>query len=348
LKLLDKKTAQALFTTVVFALVLLFAYAAWRIILAFLFAIFFAYLFEAPVERLQKLLRGSRSAAIAVVYAIFIAVVGLLLALAAPSVAQEAQSLMQKAPQLASQISEGDISQFGTQRGWSEETNKRIQSFLTNHRGQIIDGIQSLVLRAARTLQGMWWLGLIPILAIFFLKDGRKFGDILVNSVEDPHNRQIVSATVEQMNSMLGDFLRAQVLLSVFAMLAITAVIWAMRVPYAIAVGPAAGALEFIPVVGPILGGLLVLGVAFLTGYHHLFWLFLFLLLWRVIQDYVNSPRILGEKLRLHPLAVLFGVLAGGEVAGVIGVFLSIPVLATLRILWHTWQLNRRKRPLAA
>jgi predicted PurR-regulated permease PerM len=89
LKLLDKKTAQALFTTVVFALVLLFAYAAWRIILAFLFAIFFAYLFEAPVERLQKLLRGSRSAAIAVVYAIFIAVVGLLLALAAPSVAQE-------------------------------------------------------------------------------------------------------------------------------------------------------------------------------------------------------------------------------------------------------------------
>ena len=348
MKLLDKKTAQALFTTVVFALVLLFAYAAWRIILAFLFAIFFAYLFEAPVERLQKLLRGSRSAAIAVVYAIFIAVVGLLLALAAPSVAQEAQSLMQKAPQLASQISEGDISQFGTQRGWSEETNKRIQSFLTNHRGQIIDGIQSLVLRAARTLQGMWWLGLIPILAIFFLKDGRKFGDILVNSVEDPHNRQIVSATVEQMNSMLGDFLRAQVLLSVFAMLAITAVIWAMRVPYAIAVGPAAGALEFIPVVGPILGGLLVLGVAFLTGYHHLFWLFLFLLLWRVIQDYVNSPRILGEKLRLHPLAVLFGVLAGGEVAGVIGVFLSIPVLATLRILWHTWQLNRRKRPLAA
>ncbi|HEY6351605.1 MAG TPA: AI-2E family transporter [Candidatus Angelobacter sp.] len=343
MKFLDKKTAQALVTVLVFGLALMFVYAAWRIILAFLFAIFFAYLFEAPVERLQKVLQGSRNAAITVVYLVFIAGLVLVLALAVPPAVQEAQTLMQKAPQLATQISEGDITrQVATQHGWSAATQERIQSFLMNHRGEIINGIQSLVLRAARTLQGVWWLLLVPILAIFFLKDGRRFGEVMVNSVEDPHNRQIVSATLVQMNSMLGDFLRAQVLLSVLAVVVITIVIWAMGVQYAIAVGPAAGALEFIPVVGPILGGLLVLGVAFLTGYHHLFWLFIFLLLWRIIQDYVNSPRILGDKLELHPLLVLFGVLAGGEVAGVIGVFLSIPVLASMRILWHTWQLYRR------
>ncbi|HEY6248511.1 MAG TPA: AI-2E family transporter [Candidatus Angelobacter sp.] len=343
MNLLNKKTAQVLFTTLVFALALMFVYSAWRIILAFLFAIFFAYLFEAPVERLQKVLHGSRTAAIAVVYLIFIAGLVLVLALAAPPVVQEAQTLLQKAPQLAQQISSGDITPLATQRGWSEETTKRIQGFLINHRGEIINGIQSLVLRAARTLQGVWWLLLVPILAIFFLKDGRKFGDTIVNSVDDSLNRRILSSTLEQMNSMLGDFLRAQVLLSALAIVVVTVVIWAMGVPYAIAVGPAAGALEFIPVVGPILGGLLVLGVAFLTGYQHLFWLFLFLLVWRTVQDYVNSPRILGDKLKLHPLLVLFGVLAGGEVAGVIGVFLSIPVLATLRILWHTWQLYRTK-----
>lgn len=344
MKLVDTKTAQALFTALVFALALMFVYASWRIILAFLFAIFFAYLLEAPVERLQRLLKGSRVGAIAVVYAVFLGGLVVLLALAAPPVVQEAQSLLQKAPQLAEQISEGNITrQVATQHGWSQETTERIQGFLMNHRGEIISGIQSLILRAARTLQGVWWLLLVPILAIFFLKDGRKFGEAIVNSVENPRNRQIVSATLEKMNSMLGDFLRAQVLLSVFAIVAITIVIWAMRVPYAIAVGPAAGALEFIPVVGPILGGLLVLGVAFLTGYHHLVWLLIFLLLWRMIQDYVNSPRILGEKLKLHSLWVLFGVLAGGEVAGVIGVFLSIPVLATFRILWHTWQLYRHK-----
>jgi predicted PurR-regulated permease PerM len=76
--------------------------------------------------------------------------------------------------------------------------------------------------------------------------------------------------------------------------------------------------------------------------------LLLFLVLWRGIQDYVNSPRITGSTLELHPLLVLFGVFAGGEVAGVIGVFLSIPVLATLRILWHTWRLARKPRTTAS
>jgi predicted PurR-regulated permease PerM len=345
LKLLDKKTAQALFTTLLFVAVLLFVYSAWRVIICFLFAIFLAYLLEAPVARLQRVLRGSRNAAITVVYLIFVAALVLVVSLIAPKVIGETQTLLQKSPQLANQISGGQITrqvqQVATQHGWSAETQQRIQGFLVSHRGEIISAIQNLVLRAARTLQGLWWLLLVPILAIFFLKDGRKFGDLIINSVQNKRSRQIVSATVEQMNSMLGDFLRSQLLLSALAMVVITIFLSLMRLQYAVAVGPAAGALEFIPVVGPFLGILLVLGVGFLTGYHHLFWVFLFLLLWRVLQDYVNSPRIMGEKLKLHPLAVLFGVLAGGEVGGVIGIFLSIPAMATFRILWHTWQLYR-------
>jgi predicted PurR-regulated permease PerM len=72
LKFFDKKTAQSLLTALVFALALLFLYFAWRAFITFLFAIFFAYLLEAPVSRLQLWLRGSRSAAIAVVYLILV------------------------------------------------------------------------------------------------------------------------------------------------------------------------------------------------------------------------------------------------------------------------------------
>src|SRR5215471_7264455 len=152
LKLLDKKTAQALFTTLVFVLVLLFAYAAWRVLIAFLFAIFFAYLLEAPVGRLQTVLRGSRNAAITVVYLIFVAGLVLVMALAAPPVIQEARTLLQKSPQLAEQISGGQITrqvkQVATQHGWSEETQDRIQSFVMNHRGEIVSAIQNVVFGA--------------------------------------------------------------------------------------------------------------------------------------------------------------------------------------------------------
>jgi predicted PurR-regulated permease PerM len=342
LKLLDTKTAQALFTALIFALALLFVYASWRVLLTFLFALFFAYLLEAPVWRLQRWLRGSRGSAIALVYLILVAIFVSLLVLAAPKVAAEAQALMSQAPQYVEKLKQGQFGrQIASQHGWVE-TYDRLQSVVVSHRDEIISTIQDLVLSAARTLQSLWWLFLVPILAIFFLQDGRELGQKFIDSIEDPRNRKIVTAALQQMNSMLGDFLRAQVLLSALAVVVITSVLSLMRVPYALALGPAAGVLEFIPVVGPVIGGVLVITVAFLAGYHHLLIVFIFLLVWRGIQDYVSSPKILGDRLKLHPLLVMFGVLAGGEVAGVIGIFLSIPVLATLRILWDTWSLDRK------
>ena len=352
LKPFDKRTAQALFTALVFALGLLFLYMAWRALLAFLFAIFFAYLLEAPVARLQKLLRGSRPASVAVVYLLFIGLMVFVFAMAGPPVAREAQSLRQKIPEMEQNFTSGKIvEQVGTQHGWSQDTRDRLTSFatnfVTNHRGEIISAAQSMVVSAVSTIQDMWWLLLVPILAIFFLLDGDKFAQMIVQAAEEGRSRQIVAATVESMNNMLGAFIRAQITLSVLAMVVITFVMWAMRVPYALALGPAAGALEFIPVVGPIIGIVAVMAVAFMSGYGHLFGLLLFLVLWRIIQDYVSSPRIMGSTLELHPLAVLFGIFAGGEVAGVIGVFLSIPVLATFRILWHTWRTHRDAAKLA-
>lgn len=343
MKLFDKRTAQVLFTFLAFALTLLFIYFAWRALIAFLFAVFFAYLLEAPVSRFQIWLSGSRPAAIAVVYAIFLGLLVLVFSLLGPPVAHEAEKLTQQAPEWGNRITSRQIAeQVGGHYKWSQATINRVGDFLSDHRQEVITETQTVVVRGIRSLQNTWWLFLVPILAIFFLKDGNKFGQAIINSVEAGRDREMVATAVEKMHTMVGHYIRSQLLLAVIAMVVITVVLSLMRVPYGVALGPAAGALEFIPVVGPIVGGVLIFGVAFLSGYSHLLWLALFLLVWRMVQDYVISPRIMSGTLELHPLAVLFGVLAGGEVAGVIGVFLSVPVLATLRILWHSWRDYRK------
>jgi len=84
--------------------------------------------------------------------------------------------------------------------------------------------------------------------------------------------------------------------------------------------------------------------VAVLASYQYWPWLLLFLVVWRLVQDYVIAPRIMGDSVQLHPLAALFGVLAGGEIAGVLGVYLSIPVMASLRIVWRRWRIFAEKR----
>src|SRR5262249_56330866 len=112
--------AQVLFTALAFVLALLFIYFAWRAIIAFVFAVFFAYLLEAPVARFQTWLRGSRPAAIAVVYAIFLGALVLVFFLLGPPIAQEAQKLTQQAPEWANRITSRQIAeQVGTHYGWS-------------------------------------------------------------------------------------------------------------------------------------------------------------------------------------------------------------------------------------
>src|SRR5258708_21757072 len=110
-----------------------------------------------------------------------------------------------------------------------------------------------------------------------------------------------------------------------------------MRVPYALMLGTAGGALEFIPLAGPLLAGAAMMTVAVLAGYQHWAFLLLFLLVWRLIPDYVISPRVMGVSVELHPLAALFGILAGGGIARILCVYLSIPLMAQFPIGWRRW-----------
>lgn len=75
--------------------------------------------------------------------------------------------------------------------------------------------------------------------------------------------------------------------------------------------------------------------MSLLAGYDHPWLLVVFILVWRGIQDYGMSPLIMGRGIDLHPGLVIIGVLAGGELAGVAGMFLSVPVIAAGRIVWR-------------
>jgi predicted PurR-regulated permease PerM len=118
-------------------------------------------------------------------------------------------------------------------------------------------------------------------------------------------------------------------------LIAYTLVLSVMRVPYAFVLGPLAGILEFVPVVGPALAAVTVIAISVLAGYDHWIWLVLFVAVWRLLQDYVNAPRIMKSTLEIEPLLQIFAVLAGAEIAGVLGALLAVPVFATVRILWQ-------------
>ena len=134
---------------------------------------------------------------------------------------------------------------------------------------------------------------------------------------------------------LLAQYMRALVLLGVVASVSYGLFFSLAGVPFGILLAAVAFPLEFIPIVGPLAENTIVLLVVGLSGSHHLLPVFVFLLAFRFLQDYVVSPQLLSTGMKLHPLLVVFGVLAGGSIAGVAGCFLSVPVLATLRIVYR-------------
>jgi predicted PurR-regulated permease PerM len=342
--LIDTRAVRVLFTALLFAAALAFVYLARHTLVIFLFAIFFAYLLEPLVSRVQQWVR-LRSRAIAVIYLLLAIVLAIFFAFVGPRIGREGQKLTESIPALMENISTGKIAvQIGAQRGWSSRTQQRVQSFLVRHRNDITRIASRMGLRLAEVAQNVWWLILIPILAAFFLRDGRTFIDVLLMMVVSHPQREFAEGVLNDLNDMLAHFIRAQLTLAALALVVYVAMLSALRVPYALVLGTAGGILEFIPVVGPFTAAVIILGVGFLMSYQHLLIVAILLIAWRLIQDYVTAPRIMGRSVELHPLAALFGVLAGGEVAGVIGVFLSIPVMASLRIVSRRWRIYAEKR----
>jgi len=327
-----------------FALGLGFLYVARATLIAFLFAIFFAYLMSPLVGRLEKVLRG-RNLAIAVIYALLIALVIVFFVVVGPKVTREGARLGKTLPDLLTQLSSGGIAtQLGQEHGWSETSTKLVQSFLVSHSDEITQLAQRVGLRVADVAKQAWLFFVVPLLSIFFLKDGRVFSDFLLSTIQSRPQREFLENVLNDLNQMLAHFIRAQLTLAALTLVMYSAVLGIMGVPYALVLGTIGGVLEFIPVVGPLAAALTIVSVALLMSYQHWLILVVFLGIWRLVQDYISSPRIMGESMELHPLAAIFGVMAGGEVAGILGIYLSIPVMASLRIVFRRWRLYAEKK----
>jgi predicted PurR-regulated permease PerM len=339
----DARTARVLTTALLFALGLGFLYVARETLVAFLFAIFFAYLMSPVVSYLEKVLRG-RARAIAVIYILLLGLIVLLFVSMGPRIGRESARLGQSLPAFT-QMSSGQIAdQLEKRHGWNSRVVNLLRDYLASHSDEIAALAQNFGLRIADVAKQAWLLVIVPLLSIFFLKDGRAFSQILLDLVQSRPQRELLQGVLNDLNQMLAHFIRAQLTLAALTLVAFGIALSAMRVPYAFVLSALGGLLEFIPVVGPMVAGLAIMAVALLTGFPHWLGLIIFLGCWRLTQDYVSSPRIMGHSMELHPLASIFGVMAGGEIAGILGIFLSIPVMASLRIVFRRWRLYAEKR----
>jgi predicted PurR-regulated permease PerM len=337
----DLRTARVLATIAAFVAVGALLYGIRHTLVIFLFAIFFAYLVEPVVTRIQHtpLARNSRPLAIAGTYLIVAVLLGGLAVLFGPKVVEDMHRLSKTLPTLLENVTSGKIVwQLGQRHNWSYDTQYRIEQFIAAHRDTILNWMTQAGSEAAQLATNVIWVVLIPILAVFFLAEGGKFAQAFIEEFDRRDQRRLLRCIVEDLDRMMARFIFSQIMVASLSLCAYGIVLTSLNYPYSLALAVAGGMMEFIPVAGPAMAAAAILGVGFLAGFGKLWLVVLFLGLWRLSQDYIVTPRIMGHGLELHPLAAIAAVLMGGELGGILGVYLSIPIAAAIRVVWNRWR----------
>ena len=186
-------------------------------------------------------------------------------------------------------------------------------------------------------------INLILLLTLIFylLKDGGKFVTGIVG-LASPMYRNDVRRLLYELAQVWNGYLRGQLILSTFVGFVVLAAALILGVPNAPILALISAVLEFMPNIGPLIAlipaALLALSstsstLPFLSGVP---FALVVILVWTLIQNMqavIVTPRVMGDNLDLHPIAVVFGVLAGASLAGPLGVILAAPTLASLRVL---------------
>jgi len=333
---IDDRAGNVVTTVALFLIAAAVLYLARSAFFILLLSLLFAYLLEPLVTFVQQhtqLGRRNRTWAIAQVYIAGFALLGGAGYKLGPILVRQIKSLNGAVPQILRGLSDAKAAEFGAHRGISAAQQQQIQVWLARNHEFIARLFERGAASAAYIGESAIWLFVIPVLAIFILRDGRRMVDGVIAAVGRGHGQSTLKQILAQVDSMLAKYVRAQLALAGLSFLFYTASMLLLGFPYAVALGLIGGALEFLPAVGWVASAAAILTIGFLTHAHWI-WMALLLVLWRLVQDYVNSPRIMGNNLQLQPLTVLIALMVGGQVGGVAGLYLSVPALAVLRIVW--------------
>lgn len=344
---IDKQAARVTWTSALVILLLAALYAAREAFLVFTIALLLAYLLYPLMDGIDRYLpTRTRTAALSITYLLLVGVFvtfGIFLGSVA---AEQATNLAKAAPGLIEKIHQDPGPGPQAVKSLKVQITGAIEGQLRQHYNEIVSGVPRVSLRVLAASGNLLYLIIIPILSFFILRDGRSIRDSFL-SMFDEH-RAAADEILMDIHKLLLQYMRALLFLCCAAFIVYSIVLSSMGVPYSILLASIAFPLEFIPLVGPLVSAGLILLVSLAAGFPHVLWVFIFLGIYRILQDYVISPRLMSEGVELHPLLVIFGVFAGGEIGGVAGIFLSVPTLALIRLLYHRLGLIRANRRIRA
>ena len=318
----------------------LFVYFLHPILTPFLVAIVLAYMFDPVVDRLER--AGlSRTWGVVAVFTLFTLILMTLLLVLVPLLAKQLLKLYQLAPQVLDWLQHTAMPWVQAKLALSDSFWKfdKIKAAITEHMGQATDIVGVVLSQAtASSLALIGFLAnlvLIPVVAFYLLRDWNIMMARIRGLLPRARADQIVSLAKE-CHDVLGAFVRGQLLVMLALGVIYSAGLMLVGLELGLLIGLMAGLAAIVPYMGFIIG----IGAALVAGLfqfggdlYPMIGIVAVFMVGQALEGMVLTPLLVGDRIGLHPVAVIFAILAGGELFGFTGVLLALPVAAVIMVL---------------
>jgi predicted PurR-regulated permease PerM len=325
------------------------------LLLLLIFSIFFCYLiapmvrvFEQPLYFRGRELRMSRAFAILLVYAIIGIVLFVSIRLLSPLVEQQANQLRANGPdyKIIAINKLNDADRWMRHLGLPQQWQVDLKEYISQRAEAIWSWAGNLLLSSIGYLTYLLWLILVPILSFFFLKDASAIEHGMIELMPNDRLRKRAHWFLLDVSRTIAAYVRAQITACIVVSILVTVGLGLIGAPYALVLGGLAGLLEFLPMIGPLIAAVIIVGLALTVSVKMALIVALFLAVLRIVQDYIIYPRIVGHGIKMHPLVVILAILGGAEIAGLVGVFFSIPFIGLMTVVYNHYQALRGTRSM--
>ena len=323
------KIARYVLFLVALTAAIYFLYLVREVLFSFVAAAILAYLLFRPVLFIES--RGvKRAIAIIILYLLLFGTGVTLLAFAVPGVVTELSQLTELIPEYAEDAREmttkvEDLNVPGEVKKIFDENMKKINSYVYEGLRGFVASLYSLLGKALAIIFS-------PILAFYILHDWEKIRDGSLHLLS-PKFRREITGLFNQIDTVLLEFLKGHFLVALLVGMAVGIAARIIGVKLPLLLGIIAAITNLIPYFGAILSGvpavLLALSQSRLTAIYML----IAIVVIQQIESNIVTPKIIGDKLGLHPLLIVFSILAGGKIMGFWGLLLAVPVTAVLKVI---------------
>ncbi|WP_282458589.1 AI-2E family transporter [Ligilactobacillus aviarius] len=309
----------------------------------FLIAGFLFYLLNPLVKILMKIrikkFKVKRPLAIAVVFLLLISVLGLVISFFIPRLIEQIKSLVIGLPGYLSELQRFLTNLFNNSHiDWLQKVD--LHSYMNKFEGSLTSILKKFILSLTTSLGSVIGtitsvtvtLVTVPFILFYMLKDGEK----LVPTVEKffpEHNRSKVARLLHEMSATLSRYISGQMIECLFVG-TFSAIGYSMTgIPYALLVGLFAGITNIIPYLGPYIGLMPALFLAFSKSLPTVFWVIVVCIVVQQLDGNLVYPNVIGKSLHLHPLTIIIILLVAGNIAGLLGMILGVPLYAVTKVV---------------